>query len=84
MPILVVVDGEFHKKHVQLAFRNFGKDVFLKPEGSCVRTCRTDSRVDEIELAVGIEGFQIIFNVFGVAVHFRNGAAEEGDVRRLL
>ena len=82
--VLVVVDGEFHEKHVQLAFRNFGKDVLLKSEGACVRTCRTDSRVDEIELAVGIKGFQIIFNVLGVTVHFRDGAAEKGDVRRLL
>ena len=77
---MVVIDGEFHEKHVQLALGDFRKDILLKPESPCVRTCRTDSRVDETELAGRIKRLEFFLDEFCITVHFRDGAAKEGDM----
>ena len=75
--VLVVIDGELDKQHVQ---RALAEHIPLHAERPGVRAGRANTSSGEFELGIWESFLQYLADHRPVAVHLSNRAADEGNV----
>ena len=79
--VLVVINGELAKQHVQWPLT---KDIALQAKRTGVRAGRANTSSGEVKLGIWESFLQHLTDHRPVAVHLSDRAADEGDVAALV